>query len=366
MRFAFKTSYGQDIGLFEDRRQGLCYAVLLLVMLALPLVVPPYPLGEVTQVLIWALAGTGLLVLVGQAGQVSFGHGAFLAIGCYANLILQTRLGLPFLIALPLGGMAAGLAGLALALPAARLHGIYLAIATLAIAVLTEDVIVAAAPWTGGIGGMAAPDIALFGHVINRYDDAASFYWLTLAVALLALLAIANLRRSASGRAIAAIGNSEISARALGIDVARTKALAFAISATLTGLAGALLGHYLGFVNHDAFSLVVSIQLLTMIVIGGLGSLHGAFFGAMVIVILPQALAWARDLGAAATGSAAVTVPGLEAGLFGVILALFILFEPTGLYGRWIKLRTYFRLFPLYRAESFRRQRAYRTTERLR
>src|SRR5690606_9936000 len=125
MRFAFKTSYGQDIGLFEDRRQGLCYAVLLLVMLALPLVVAPYPLGEVTQVRIWALAGTGLLVLVGQAGQVSFGHGAFLAIGCYANLILQTRLGLPFLIALPLGGMAAGLAGLAL--PAARLHGIYLA-----------------------------------------------------------------------------------------------------------------------------------------------------------------------------------------------------------------------------------------------
>lgn len=366
MRVPFKTSYEQDLGLFTDRHQAACYAALLIVMLMLPLVLSPYLLGEVTHVLIWSLAGTGLMVLVGQAGQVSFGHGAFLALGCYANLILQLRCGLPFVVTFPLSGILAGLAGLALALPAARLHGIYLAIATLAVSVLTEDVIVAAAPLTGGVGGLAAPDIKLFGRVINRYADAVPFYLLTLAIVGLAALLHANLLRTPTGRAFAAIRDSEVSARALGIDVARTKSVAFGLSAAITGLAGALMGHFIGYVNHEAFSLLVSIELLMMIVIGGLGSLHGSFIGAGILVLIPMALARMRDAVAVATGSTSITIPGLATGMLGVILVLVLLLEPMGLYGRWVKLRTYFSLFPLYRRDMFRRQRNYLTTERLR
>jgi branched-chain amino acid transport system permease protein len=366
MRTLFKTTYGQDLGLFRDRRQAVWYGLLLALMLVLPLLLGPYFLGEVINMLIWSLAGLGLMILVGQTGQVSLGHAAFLAIGCYTNIILQLRLGLPFPVAFPLAGVVAGLAGIALAVPTTRLHGIYLAIATLAVSVLVEDLIVIAAPITGGIAGLAAPDISLFGLPVNRYANADRFYWLTLAVVLVVVVAYNNLLRSPLGRAFAAVRDSEISAEAMGINVARAKAISFGLSSAITGLAGALMGHFIGYVNHEAFLLLVSIQLLLMIVVGGLGFIHGAFLGAAVVVFLPQALAIARDWIGSATGIGSIVIPGLEAAVFGAILILVILFEPTGLYGRWLKIRTYFELFPFYRRDMFRRQKRYLKTERMR
>lgn len=366
MRIIFKTSYDQDLGLFKHRQQAFWYGLLLAVMLALPLLLGPYLLGEVTNVLIWSLAGMGLMILVGQTGQVSLGHAAFLAIGCYTNLILQLRLGLPFILTFPIAGLVAGVAGVALAVPTTRLHGIYLAIATLAVSILVEDLIVIAEPITGGIAGLLAPDISLFGIDVNRYANADRFYWLTLVVVLAILLAYCNLLRSPLGRAFAAVRDSEISAQAMGINIARTKATAFGISTAITGMAGALMGHFIGYVNHEAFLILVSIQLLLMIVVGGLGFIHGAFLGAAIVVFLPQALAIARDWIGLATGAGSIIVPGLEAGVFGAILVLVILFEPMGIYGRWLKIRTYFELFPFYRRDMFRRQKSYLKTERMR
>lgn len=366
MRTVFKTSYDADIRLFRHSAQATWYLLLLALMVVLPWLIGTFALGEITNVLIWAIAGMGLMLLVGQTGQASLGHAAFLAVGCYANVLLQERLGLPFLLSFPLAGLIAGIAGVLLAIPTARLHGIYLAIATLAISILTDDVIVLAEPLTNGVIGLFAPPIDIFGVKIDRYGTPYLFYWLVLLVTVLIVLAYRNIQRSPLGRSFAAVRDSEVSAQAMGVNVARTKAVAFGISTAITGLAGALMGHFAGVFNNETFNIIISIQLLLMIVIGGLGSIHGAFFGAMVIALLPQGIAISRDFLSGIFGSGSVAIPGLESALFGAILILFILFEPMGIYGRWIKIRTYFELFPFYRRDMFRRQKSYLKTERMR
>lgn len=366
MRILFKTSYDYDIRLFKHGYQMFWYAVLLVLLLAVPFLLSDYLVGEVTNVLIWAIAGMGLMLLVGQTGQASLGHAAFLAIGCYANAILQTKLGLPFLLAFPLAGLIAGLAGVLLALPTTRLHGIYLAIATLAVSILVEDLIVIAEPLTGGVAGIFVPDISIFGYTIGRYGNLDAFYLVVLTVALLVVLAYRNIQRSPLGRSFAAVRDSEVSAKAMGVNVARTKVIAFGISTGITGLAGALMGHFIQYVNHEAFLILISIQLLLMIVIGGLGTIHGAFFGAIVVVFMPQFIAIMRDLIGQLTGVGSIVIPGIETAIFGVLLVLIILFEPYGIYGMWVKIRTYFELFPFYRRDLFRRQKSYLKTERMR
>lgn len=366
MRTVFKTSYDADIDMFKHGYQAGWYMVLLAIAFIAPLLVSTFWIGELTSLLIWSVACMGLMILVGQTGQASLGHAAFLAIGCYANVLLQQRLGLPFVVSFPLAGLIAGLAGAIIARPMTKLHGIYLAIGTLALTILTDDLIVILTPLTGGVSGLFAPTIDLFGLSIDRYATPARFYYLALFVVFVVVLIYRNLLRSPLGRSFAAVRDSEISAQAMGVNVARTKATAFGISAGITGLGGALLGHYAGIFNNETFNIIISIQLLLAIVIGGLGSIHGAFFGAAVIALLPQTIAVMRDVVARTFGSGSISIPGLESALFGLILILFILFEPRGIYGRWIKIRTYFELFPFYRRDMFRRQKSYLKTERMR
>ncbi|MCX8227727.1 MAG: branched-chain amino acid ABC transporter permease, partial [Sulfitobacter sp.] len=156
----------------------------------------------------------------------------------------------------------------------------------------------------------------------------------------------------------------EISAQAMGINLTRTKAISFFLSATAAGLAGALFGHSAGYVTNETFDLVMSITLLLMIVIGGLGFIHGAFFGAIVVGIIPVAIANGRTF-LATTFDVNINIPGLESAMFAAILIGFILFEPMGLYGRWLKIRTYLELFPFYRKDMFKRQKSYLKTDRV-
>ncbi|MBX3578878.1 MAG: branched-chain amino acid ABC transporter permease [Rhizobiaceae bacterium] len=366
MRTLFKTSYDADINLFRDGRHAMWYGLLLAIAIVLPFVLGDFELGEVAHVLIWAIAGMGLMILVGQTGQPSLGHASFLAVGCYANVILQNDYGVPFILSLPIAGLIAGLAGVAIALPTSRLHGIYLGIATLAVSVLTGDLIVIAEPVTKGVFGLYAPQITIFGITIDRYGNPDRFYWLILAVTVIVVLLYKNLLRSPLGRSFAAVRDSEVSARAMGVNIPRTKAVSFGLSAGITGIAGALMGHYTGIFNNETFNLIMSIQLLLMIVIGGLGSIHGAFFGAIVVALLPQAIVFVRDTVSAVAGTSSVAIPGMETAIFGIILVVFILFEPMGIYGRWVKIRTWFELFPFARRDMFRRQRSYLKTERMR
>jgi branched-chain amino acid transport system permease protein len=192
-------------------------------------------------------------------------------------------------------------------------------------------------------------------------DTAGGFYFICLGITVLATLGVLNLLRSPTGRAFVAIRDSEISAQSMGIHLASYKTLSFAISAALAGIGGALYAHKIQFLTPDQFSIIQSIDLLLMVVIGGLGSVHGAFFGAIFLISMPQMIALGKDY----LPDTVAQAPGLTATVYGIFLVGFVLFEPMGLYGRWLKIRTYFQLFPFYRRGMFKRQKSFQKSDRL-
>ncbi|MDP6377076.1 MAG: branched-chain amino acid ABC transporter permease [Pseudomonadales bacterium] len=357
MRFIRKTHYNQDIDLFAHNGQRIWYGLLGFAVLAAPLVLDRFYLGELAQVYIFAIAGIGLMLLVGYTGLVSLGHAAFLAIGAYAHAYFL-NLGWPFPAALAGATVLSGLVGGLVGVPALRMTGIYLAVATLAFAVIIEQVLSHWVSVTGGFQGMPVPRAELLADL----GAPVAFYFLCLLALVLSMVVALNILRSPTGRAMVAVRDSETSARSMGINLAYTKTLAFALSAAFTGLAGGLYSHKIGYLAPDGFTIITSIQLLLMVVVGGLGSLHGVIFGAIFIGLLPQGIAMLRDVMPPAIGQ----IPGLEPGVFGMILVAFLIYEPLGIYGRWIKIRLYFEEFPLYRRATYKRQKSYLKTERLR
>lgn len=357
MRFIFKTNYNQDIRLAKHGGHVLWYGLLVVGLLAAPTVVPEYWLAQLTFVLIYAVVGLGLMLLSGFTGLFSLGHAAFLGVGAYTQAVL-THHGVPFPVALAAAAALSALVGVVVGLPALRLKGIYLGMATLAFGYIVEEVLARWESVTGGNAGthIAAPD--LFGWKI---DSGEGFYYLCLLITAVCTLAMLNLLRAPTGRAFVAIRDSEISAQSMGIHLARYKTLSFALSAGLAGIGGALYAHKLQFISPDQFSFPQSIELLLMVVIGGLGSVHGAFLGAMFLITMPQAIALAKDHLPDAIGQA----PGLQAVVYGTVLIAFVLFEPTGLYGRWLKVRTYLQTFPFYRKGLFKRQKSFQKSDRL-
>jgi branched-chain amino acid transport system permease protein len=248
--------------------------------------------------------------------------------------------------------------GFMVGLPALRVKGIYLAISTLSFGFILEEILARWESVTGGNAGVHVKPPILF--AVN-FNTPILFYALCLTVTVLATLGVLNLLRAPTGRAFVAVRDSEISAQSMGIHVARTKTLSFAISAALAGLGGALYAHKLQFISPDQFSLLQSIELLMLVVIGGLGSIHGAFLGAIFLIVMPQLIAIGKDFLPAMIGEA----PGLQSVVYGLILILFVLFEPLGIYGRWIKIRTWLEIFPFYRQDMFRRQKAFLKSDRL-
>jgi branched-chain amino acid transport system permease protein len=380
VRFLFKTDYAQDLGLFRDGVQRNWYVALLALLVAVPLLVPTY-LVDLGLLFIYGLCGLSLMVLAGYTGLVSLGHAAFLGIGAYAHVFFVQDLGLPWVVSVALATAITAAAGVLVGLPALRMTGIYLTIATLAFALIIQEVLTRWERVTGGLSGKAVAKPVIFG--VNVGHDAA-FYFLCLAFLIGALWLTANLLRSPTGRAWVAIRDSEIAAQSMGVNLPVYKTMAFAYSAALMGAAGALFAHKIGFLSPEIFGVLFSIQFLLMVVVGGLGTLHGAVLGAGFVALLPVAIAEARELVPAWAATAAgvfgrgaadavftamdrlVKQPGLEAGIFGLILVLFILFEPLGIYGRWRKIQVFFSTFPLYKRATFRRQKTYMRSERVR
>ena len=357
MRFLFKTDYDQDVRLFKDGQQKLWYGALAIFLLGLPLALPEYLVGQMVFILIYSIIGLGMMLLIGFTGQISLGHAAFLAVGAYTEAWLQAR-GAPFAISLAAAALLSGVAGVIIGLPALRLKGIYLAIATMAFGFIVEEAVTRWESVTGGNSGMQLKRIDFFGASI---DNDVRFYYLCLGLVFIVMLGMINLMRSSTGRAFVAIRDSEISAQSMGIHLARYKTIAFAISAALTGMAGALYAHKLQFISPEQFNLLVSIEMATLVFIGGLGSFHGAIFGAIFVITLPQLIVFMKDYLPPAIGQQT----GLQPTIFGLILIGFLLFEPLGIYGRWVKIRTYFSLFPFYRRGMFRRQKTYMKSDRL-
>ncbi len=372
MRYHFRTSYAQEIRPYQDWRQLLWYVLLLVVAAVAPFLLDEYLLGELTHILIWALAGLGLMLLAGHCGMVSLGHGAFLACGAYMQYNL-VNMSVPFILAIPLSGLFAGITGALFAVPALRLTGIYLAIATLALGAIAEDLIIMLEPWTGGVEGLYLETGSVYAIEFDRYaqqiasaSPGHNFYWLCLLVVTCVTLGYINLLRSATGRAFSAIRDSEISAAAMGIHIAGYKTLGFGLSCFVTGVAGALLAHFVGAFNYEAFNLLISIQLLLLITIGGIGTIHGAFIGALLLGIMPLVIVAVREFIAQLLGSGNMTIPGIDQAVLALLLITFIIFEPSGVHGRFVKVKTWLQLFPLARRQLFRRSRSYLKTDRLR
>lgn len=358
MRFHYDTSYLDQTRLLRYPRDKLVYAALLLVLAIVPFILPRYYVGEITYLFIMSIASLGLMVLTGFTGQVSLGHSAFIAIGAYAHTWLMT-LGVPFAVSALGACSLAALIGLCIGLPAIRVSGLYLAMVTLAFSIVVEHVLGRWSSVTGGHSGVSVPSPMVFG--LNM-GGLVPFYFLCLAVLTLTILMLHNLLADRTGRAFIGIRDSEAAAAGLGIWTAGYKVLAFVVSAFVTGLAGVLLAHKLQYLTPEGFGLILSMELVLMVVIGGLGSLRGAIFGAVLIGLLPTAISKLKPI----LPSAVSGQFGLETFLFGAILALFVLFEPGGINARWMKFKALLQTFPLYRKDTFRRGRSYMRSERYR
>lgn len=358
MRFIFKTDYAQDIRLAKHGGQVFWYSGLLVALAIAPWVVSEYWLAQLTFIFIYAIVGLGLMLLAGFTGLFSIGHAAFLGVGAYTQAVL-TSAGVPFPIALAGSAALSAAVGIVVGLPALRVKGIYLGIATLAFGFIVEEVFARWESVTGGNAGKHLKAPAMFGWTLDSGEE---FYFLCLVITIGSTLAILNLLRSPTGRAFVAIRDSEVSAQSMGIHLARYKTMSFAISAALAGIGGALYAHKLMFISPEQFNILQSIDLLLMVVIGGLGSVHGAFLGAIFLISMPQLISLSKDWLPPVIGQA----PGLQGLVYGLVLIAFVLFEPLGLYGRWLKIRTYLQTFPFYRRGMFKRQKSFQKSERLR
>jgi len=310
-----------------------------LALLAVVLVVLPFALkGYTIYILSIAganvLAAVGLNLLMGYAGQVSIGHAAFLAIGGYTSALLMTKLGLEFWLALPLAGVLTSLTGLILFIPALRLSAIYLAIATLGFGAAVQQLI-PLPYWSavfGGHQGIKVPRLQIAGFV---FDTDWELYYLTLVVVLALLIVSWNVARSYIGRAFIALRDKPAAAEALGINPTKYKAYAFVLSAFLTGIAGALHAHLVVHISPGEFGLGKSIEIFAMVILGGIGSLPGSIFGALLLTFLPHWLAQAKLL---------------YTFLYGAALVLVIIFMPYGVWGFFVRLYYRFpavqKLFP--------------------
>jgi branched-chain amino acid transport system permease protein len=262
--------------------------ILVAVIALLPLIFPTsYYLRVASLVWVSAFAAIGLNILMGQAGQVSLGHAGFFGIGAYAVAIGPAHLGLPSWAAVFIGAAISALLAYLVGRPILRLRGHYLAIGTLGFGVLVALVITTERQWTGGPDGMSVAKLTLFGW---RASGSETWYWITGTVLVAGTWLALNLTETPTGRAFRALHDSEIAARVAGVDVARFKLQAFVTAAVYASLAGSMLAMMNGFINPDQAGFLHSIELVTMVVLGGLGSVAGSIVGAAVLVALPQAL----------------------------------------------------------------------------
>ncbi len=345
-----KRDYYEDIRLIDSGFQAFWLGVLLLALVVFPFCAGSYLTYTVNLMAIQVIVALGLNLLVGYTGQISLGHAGFFAIGAYGTLVLMTKLGLPFVAALPLAGLISAGFGFLLGLPALRLEGPYLAIATLGFG-LTVTQILGRMEFLGGHMGLQAPPLTIFGLPVA--SDFAR-YWVIMPLCLLLTWTMRNLCKTRVGRAFVAIRDSDIAAEAVGINLTYYKTLSFAVSAFYTGVAGGLMAFVLGFINPHTFNIMVSILMLAMVVVGGLGSILGSVMGAVLITWLQIELARITEipyLGPLLTDLSntlftASGLPNVQFVVFGLIMVLIIIFEPLGLYGIWIRTKVYWKTWP--------------------
>ncbi len=339
----FHTDYRGDMGLRRTPMAKARLALFCAFVLVFPFLASPYWLNLANQVAIAAIGAMGLNILVGYTGQISLGQGAFMAVGAYTSALLTLKLGLPWGASLFAGCVASAAAGILFGLPSLRLKGLYLAISTLAAQEIGGWVITNWTALTGGLEAVVAPPPVLAGRRLNTDFG---FYWTAVAAGGGTALFMANLFRSRLGRAFIAVRDQDIAASVIGINVFRTKLLAFATSSFIVGLAGGLTAYYRNIISWERFTLETSILYLAMIIVGGLGTIRGSLFGAALITLLPAGI---TVLGRALQETApaiAAQLPNAQQAAFGIVIILFLILEPHGLSKIWQNVKDYFHVWP--------------------
>jgi branched-chain amino acid transport system permease protein len=340
---AFRVSYQSDERIFETSWPLVGLVVLFGALAFVPQVATTYWLDVLNRIGIAIIGALGLNILVGYTGQISIGHAAFLAVGAYATAILEARLGLPFYLAIPAAAALTSLFGLVFGIPSLRLKGLYLAIATLAAHFITTYAIVHWESMTNGVLGMNVPVATVFGAPL---DSDARIFYVIFALVVPAAWFTKNLFRTKVGRAFIAIRDRDVAAGVMGVNLYRYKLLAFLVSSFYAGVAGGLMAHHSRILFPDAFTLLVAIDYLAMIIIGGMGSILGSIFGAIFMTVLPEVL----KLGATSATGVYPQAFGLIAStrdiVFGLAVIFFLMYEPQGLARIWQRVKSYWTLWP--------------------
>ncbi|MCZ2257363.1 branched-chain amino acid ABC transporter permease [Sporosarcina sp. G11-34] len=318
-------------------------AILILVILSFPFFISNYVIGLLTLCAIASIGAIGLNILTGYTGQISIGVGAFLGVGGYTAAILTSTVGLSFWLALPLAGLVTAVVGGLFGIPSLRLKGLYLAIATLAAQVIILFVISRWDSLTGGTAGMVLSRPTVGGFSLSSNT---SYFYLCIIILIFTAIYATNLIRTRTGRAFLAVRDRDVAAQIMGINLFKYKIMAFAISSFFVGIAGALLAHYTMIVSPELYGMHVSIEYLAMILIGGLGSVLGSILGAVFITLLPVALSIGVDSLTLFMPDLYQILSAFKEFVFGIVIILFLIFEPGGLANMWNNMRSYFKLWP--------------------
>lgn len=338
-----KTSYRDDMKIVKSPSLKGSLTVLIIGLLVFPFVANDYLIYIINLSGIAIIGAMGINILTGYTGQVSLGHAAFLAIGAYTSAILSSRLGMSLWLTMPIAGIVAAILGLIVAIPSLRLKGLYLVITTMAFQFIIEHVIYHWESLTLGDKGIGIPPVMLGNFTFNSGNR---FYFIILFMVILAVIFAKNLTRTKTGRAFVAIRDRDISAEVIGVNLAKYKITSFVISSFYAGVAGSLYAHHAGFIGPEHFTFFLSIEYVAMIIVGGMGTILGAIYGAIFMTLLPEGL---RIISDALRGSFPVLVvrfAALKTVIYGMTIILFLIIEPEGLNGIWQRIKVYWKTWP--------------------
>src|ERR1700747_2357630 len=343
----FRTSYAADTTIFPTRTsRNFAIAGVLLLCLA-PQLFSAYLLAICIQICIFGIAALGLNILVGFTGQISIGHAAFFLLGAFTSAYVSNNFPIPVFFAIPLAGIITALVGLIFGIPAARLKGLYLVIATLAAQYILLDFFARAEWFSGGSVPASANPFSIFRYTL-RGDR--QYFYVVLAYTLASYILVTNLMRTRDGRALVAIRDHYLSAEIMGINLTKYRTLAFGLAAFFAGIAGAVYAHYQLVVSQEGFGIERSILFLAMIIIGGTGSIMGTLMGTAFVVLLPESMEWVslHLKGSAIDHALSLNnnITFLREITIGLIIIAFLMFEPDGLAHRWRQVKTYSTLYP--------------------
>ncbi|WP_441280348.1 branched-chain amino acid ABC transporter permease [Tardiphaga sp. 862_B3_N1_1] len=343
----FRSSYAVDTTIFPTTTSRNAAILGVVLICFAPQLLSEYWLSQLIMIGIYGIAALGLNILVGFTGQISIGHAAFFLFGAFTSAYISNNYPIPVFFSIPIAGVVTAIVGLIFGLPAARLKGLYLVIATLAAQYILLDFFSRADWFSGGSVPATAKAFSIFDYML-RGDR--QYFYVVLAYVVASYLLVTNLMRSRDGRALVAVRDHYLSAEIMGINLTKYRTLSFGLAAFFAGIAGALYAHNQLVVSNEGFGIERSILFLAMVIIGGTGSIMGTLMGTAFVVLVPEAMEWiSMELKGGVIDKALAlnnNLTFLREIAIGLIIIAFLVFEPDGLAHRWRQIKTYWKLYP--------------------